>query len=498
MTKMKKLLIWTLCVAMLLPAFASFASAKAIPDEDFESLTTPDLKEPDWVGISNNSTSGGAVIEKAPDEMKVIEKVEIPTTKALSSASVNAAVDYGITTISNAPSKTQEVSFDIYLDACSARGVYMSFGNGKASDSTVASAMFTLVFFKPSAEKSDYASYGDSIVAGYVDSSNSAVIVPSFHKAYVPIAKEKMPNGEYMEMDKWYNVKITIAEGASTAELYIDGYKIGNVKAANTDKPIDHIQIQKTAGGGNDNLVYIDNITLKETSSSSPYYLEDFEDYTVGNVPTSKWATRSNYSALKIKEAPLTSKNLALNFVKKDSTPKTVFTLTSGLPTYTNAASFFVYVDNTTAQTGLRFELYGNGGSTLKSIINIFKPNTSDTAYNNKVMVGYYDNNHTKQENLSYNVRIVSALSTKPEDLLDFDKWYHIKLEWAKGATAGTLYVNGVAVCDKVVIDNPSVDIVDTILLQPGNKWSADNIYLDNVKLFGDGSDTPYYQNDFS
>ena len=37
MTKMKKLLIWTLCVAMLLPAFASFASAKAIPDEDFES-----------------------------------------------------------------------------------------------------------------------------------------------------------------------------------------------------------------------------------------------------------------------------------------------------------------------------------------------------------------------------------------------------------------------------------------------------------------------------
>ena len=221
MTKMKKLLIWTLCVAMLLPAFASFASAKAVPDENFEEMTTTDLKEPDWVGINNNSTSGGAVIDVAPTAKKVVEPAQdIEKTKALGSNS-GGTVDSGVLTITeDLPAVTAQISFDLYAESCTKNGFYLEFGNKTGSTST--SSFILDVQFPSHASGSNYKALGNSLVLSYGGGSGNAVF-PSFHGAYPPVLNTEMKNGAYMKLGEWHNIKVVLTEGASTAALYIDG-----------------------------------------------------------------------------------------------------------------------------------------------------------------------------------------------------------------------------------------------------------------------------------
>ena len=490
MKNFKKIIIALLCFAMLLPLSTSFVVSGAeqtpIPDEDFENLTLEDMTEPNWTGFNNNNETGGADIATAPEGKKLLEKVDIPTTKALNSNS--SSVQYGITTISdNLPSTTGEVSFDLYIDECSWKGLYISFGYNNGS---VLTAHSSVVFFKPSLDTSNqYTSYGDAIVAAYAG-GGSSIVAPSFHKAYVPIAGTAMENGEYMEMDRWYNVKIVLTSGASTAALYIDDYKIGDIKATASVSLINSIYIQKMANGGGVNNVFVDNITLRETSTSTPYYFEDFEGYTLGEAPTSVW-DKGNYSPLSISSVNVPNK--VLGFVKNENTPSATLTLSEGLPTYTNEVSFDIYVDYTTAQTGMRFELYS--GSAVKAMLNFFKPRSSDAVYTNKIMIGYYDASNSSVIVPSYHRIFIPALDT--EELLELDTWYNIKLKWAKGASSGSLYVDGVLVNDAIQFENTD-NVIDKILLQPGNQWGTDAMYLDNIKLYGDNSDTPYYSADFT
>ena len=493
MKNFKKIIIALLCVAMLLPLSTSFVvsgeEGTPIPDENFENLTLEDMTEPNWTGFNNNNETGGADIATAPEGKKLLEKVDIPTTKALNSNS--SSIQYGITTISdNLPSTTGEVSFDLYIDECSWKGLYISFGYNNGS---VLTAHSTLFFFRPSYE-SQYASYGDSIVAGYVG-SGSSIIEPSFHKSYIPIEQSAMPNGEYMEMDRWYNVKVVITAGASTAAMYIDGYKVADITAASGVSVINCIEIMKTGGGGGANNAFVDNIAIREISSSEPYYFEDFEDYSTGAVSASVWSNLLNgstaYSSLHV--AQVNAPNKALAFIKNVNTPTATLTLTEGLPTYTNEVSFDVYVDYTTAQTGLRFELYS--GSAVKAILNFFKPNSTDAVYTDKVIIGYYDSSNKSTISPSYHRVFTPALDT--DELLCLDAWYNIKLKWEKGASSGSLYIDGVLVNDAIQFENTD-NVIDKILLQPGNKWGTDAMYLDNIKLYGDNSDTPYYSADFT
>ena len=489
MKKSKKIIIAVLCLAMLLPLTSVFvvkgeatAQATAIApslNEDFENKVTNDLAAPHWEGINLNTSSGGGKIDVAPDAIKsIVDDVEIPRTKAISS--YGGKSDYGQVTVNeNLPTSTAEVRFDVYITSCSWKGVLITIGNGNTKHSAIN-------FFRPSGD-SQYSSYGNSIVASYSGSGGTA---PTFHPAYVPIAKENMPNGEYMETGKWYNIRIVLTSGASTAKFYIDGVQVATIPASSSVSLINSIRIQRVSDGGGNNEIYVDNIAFYAPSSTTPYYFEDFEDYTVGGAPTDVW-TNSSYNALTIGTLPALNQALYLN-KPHGAGPSTSITFTGALPTYTNEISFDAYIESADYK-GIVVDFYSGSDTKPRLIFYGASNYSSNSAFKNKVMLAYWDGAHQGTTD-SYDRRVVPALDES--EVFNYNEWNSFTLKWNKGDSVASLYINGKLVNDSITI--PGGDVINKISILPMNSDGYGRAYFDNIRIYGDNSDVPYYSEDFS
>ena len=494
MKKYKKLVIILLCFAMILPLATVFEicgeettmpqaenTITTIPDEDFENLTSGDLIGPNW-SVQTGLAAGGADISVAPDGTKpTIEEVKIPLTKAILSS--GTTTDFGRTiTNDNLPTSTAEVRFNLYVASSSWKGVLITIGNNTTKHSSVA-------FFKPS-ESSQYSSYGNAIVAAY-SGSGSTTVAPSFHPAYIPIAKEKMPDGEYMEMGKWYNIRIALTKGSSTAKFFINNVEVGTITANSSISVINSLTIQRVADWGGTNNIYVDNVAFYAPSSSTPYYFEDFEDYDTGSAPTDKW-DKGSYKSLTI--ATVDSINQAIYFNKPSGTnPSTSITLSEDLPSYTNEINFDAYIEAADYK-GIALDF--KSSSTLKARLNFYGASnySANSAYANKVMLAYWNASHSSKLETSYDNRIIPALETS--ELLNFNEWNNFSLKWNKGDTTASLYINGKLVCDTVTLTNG--DVINQISILPMNTDGYGKAYIDNINIYGDNSETPYFSNDFS
>ncbi len=495
MKKYKKIIIVLLCFAMILPLLAVFeicgeetttneeggtTATTTIPDENFEKLSTADLVAPHW-SVDTSSTAGGAVIAVAPDATKpTIDDIEIPLTKAI--ISTGSTIDFGRTiTNDNLPESTAEVRFNLYVASSSWKGVLITIGNNTTKHSAVA-------FFKPSGD-SQYSSYGDSIVAAY-SGSGSSTVAPSFHPAYIPIAKEKMPDSKYMEMGKWYNIRIVLTKGSSTAKFFINGVEVGTITANSSVSVINSLTIQRIADWGGTNNIYVDNVAFYAPSTSTPYYFEDFEDYDTGSAPTDKW-DKGSYNSLTV--ATVESINQAIYFDKSHgTTPSTSITLSEGLPSYTNEINFDAYIESA-AYKGIVFDFYS--GSSMKPRLIFYGASnySTNTAFKDKVMLAYWDSDHQGTTD-SYDIRVVPALDES--EVFNFNEWNNFSLKWDKGDSVASLYINGKLVNDAITI--AAGDVINKISILPMNGDGNGRAYIDNINIYGDNSETPYFSNDFS
>ena len=80
---------------------------------------------------------------------------------------------------------------------------------------------------------------------------------------------------------------------------------------------------------------------------------------------------------------------------------------------------------------------------------------------------------------------------------LDASTWYNIALVWTNDSNVASLYVDGELVCDTVTTTTAATYVDKVQILSMNNRDSGGIAYIDNLKLYGNNSDEPYYANDF-
>ncbi len=464
MKRMKKGIAFLLCLAMLLPVSVFVKGAEKprtpVPFTVFEGTDNADYNFPQWSGVGKGT---GAEIAEAPEAKKSSGAGDLPKTKALNSRS--AAVDYGVTKVDGKlPAETGEISFDLYIDTCPWKGIYISFGYDDGKSVTPHS---TVVFFRPAGD-SKYKEYGDAIAVAYTG-KNVPLTAPSYHANYTPVPKKDMENSAYLKMDRWYSVKIQITPGQKTAELYIDGYKIADIPAEKSVRVINSIRVQKMSGGDGANNIFVDNIALREKAGAEPYYFEDFEDYSLGAVSASVW-DKQKHNALTVSEVWAKTDGDEIEDWETVPASDALRIWQNGtamaqahryfLPTDKMSVSFDYMGTKVTGISGAYIALLS--GEDRKFDIRIRKV-TADDAY--PMLRNYTGKTFVDITELLPGV------------------WYNIKIDFT--GTGAKLYLNGELTAELADID-PGLKTVDRIVFGTASRSKADDEYfIDNLTFTG-------------